>query len=66
MGFDVSIIGAFNTKFGKLEDQTIYILFEEAAKGAIKDAGIDTKQVDAVFVGNYSGEGMLVQRFLSL
>jgi len=52
---NVNIIGAYNTKFGNLEDQTIYSLYEEAAKGAIEDAGIDVNEIDAVYVGNYSG-----------
>jgi acetyl-CoA C-acetyltransferase len=55
MNKNVHIIGAYNTKFGNLIDETIYSLYEEAAKGAIKDAGIEIKEIDAVFVGNYSG-----------
>jgi len=55
MNKNVHIIGAYNTKFGNLIEETIYSLYEEAAKGAIKDAGIDIKEIDAVFVGNYSG-----------
>ncbi len=49
------IIGSYNTKFGKLEDQTLYSLYAEAANGAIADAGIEAKEIDGVFVGNYSG-----------
>jgi acetyl-CoA C-acetyltransferase len=55
MAIGINIIGAYNTKFGKLEDQTIYSLYEEAAKGAIQDAGVAVSDIDAVFVGNYSG-----------
>lgn len=55
MNKNVHIIGAYNTKFGNLKDETIYSLYEEAAKGAINDAGIDINEIDAVFVGNYSG-----------
>lgn len=55
MNKNVHIIGAYNTKFGNLKEETIYSLYEEAAKGAIKDAGIDIAEIDAVFVGNYSG-----------
>ncbi|MGE0930549.1 thiolase C-terminal domain-containing protein [Peijinzhouia sedimentorum] len=51
----VQIIGAYNTKFGKLEDQTLYSLYAEAAIGAIDDAGIEAKDIDGIFVGNYSG-----------
>ncbi len=55
MNKNVHIIGAYNTKFGNLKEETIYSLYQEAAKGAIKDAGIDITEIDAVFVGNYSG-----------
>jgi len=55
MSKNVHIIGAYNTKFGNLENDTIYSLYEEAAKGAIKDAGIEANEIDAVYVGNYSG-----------
>ena len=55
MGTSVNIIGAYNTKFGKLEDQTLYSLYAEAANGAIADAGIEANEIDGIFVGNYSG-----------
>ena len=55
MSNNVHIIGANNTKFGNLKDETIYSLYEKAAKGAVHDAGIDVTEIDAVFVGNYSG-----------
>ena len=55
MSNNVHIIGAYNTKFGNLKDETIYSLYEKAAKGAVHDAGIDVTEIDAVFVGNYSG-----------
>lgn len=55
MSLGVNIIGAYNTRFGRLEEETIYTLYESAAKGAIQDSGIDVKEIDAVFVGNYSG-----------
>ena len=32
MNKNVHIIGAYNTKFGNLKDETIYSLYEEAAK----------------------------------
>lgn len=55
MNKKVYITGAYNTKFGNLEGQTLYSLYEEAAKGAINDAKIDIQDIDAIFVGNYSG-----------
>jgi len=55
MNNNTHIIGAYNTKFGVLKEETIYSLYAEAAKGAINDAGIDIAEIDAVFLGNYSG-----------
>ncbi|MBU0954025.1 MAG: propanoyl-CoA acyltransferase [Spirochaetes bacterium] len=58
----VSIIGAYNTKFGVhtkknretgeiTELKTWYELLVEAANGALTDAGISAEQVDAVWTG---------------
>ncbi|WP_445955668.1 thiolase C-terminal domain-containing protein [Yeosuana sp.] len=55
MNKNIHIIGAYNTKFGNLKEETIYSLYEAAANGAIADAQIEVKEIDAVFVGNYSG-----------
>lgn len=52
---DVNIIGAYHSRFGKLEGETLYSLYEKAIKGALEDAGLDARNIDAVFVGNYSG-----------
>lgn len=62
----VSIVGAYNSKFGafiervKKEDGTreikdtksFYELIDEAAKGAVKNAGIDPKEIDAIYIGS--------------
>jgi acetyl-CoA C-acetyltransferase len=59
----VSIIGAYNSKFGSLvkknretgevtDLQSIYDLMLEAGRGALKDAGIEGKDVDGVWVGS--------------
>lgn len=55
MDLGVNIVGAYHSSFGKLESETLYTLYEKAAMGAIKDAGIEAKAIDGVFVGNYSG-----------
>ena len=52
---EVSIIGAFQTKHGNHADKHLRELVTEAGNGAIKDAGIDRKEIQAVFVGNYAG-----------
>lgn len=59
----VSIIGAYNSKFGSLiqrnketgeikDLKSIYELMIEAGKGALADAGITGKDVDGVWVGS--------------
>lgn len=55
MDLGVNIIGAYHSSFGKLEDETLYTLYEKAAKGALQDAEIEAKAIDGIFVGNYSG-----------
>ncbi|MDF2520212.1 MAG: Propanoyl-CoA C-acyltransferase [Clostridia bacterium] len=51
----VSILGTYHSKVGKLEDKTIYELLAEAGRGALADAGVTGKEIDAVFVGNFAG-----------
>jgi len=59
----VSIIGAYNSKFGSFVQRnrdtgevtdlkTIYELLVEAGQGALADAGIEGKDVDGVWVGS--------------
>jgi acetyl-CoA C-acetyltransferase len=59
----VSIIGAYNSKFGSLiqrnketgeitDLKSIYELMIEAGRGALADAGVTGKEVDAVWVGS--------------
>ena len=52
---DVYIVGAYETPFGIHKNKTIKELIFEAASNAIKDAGIDKKKIQAIFVGNYAG-----------
>ena len=60
-----SITGAYNTEFGAFvkkdkatglitDTKSYYDLLIEAGRGAIKDAGLDPKDIDAVFVGSCS------------
>ncbi len=63
----VSIIGAYNTKFGslieikdmisfkkKIDVKSFYDLIIEAGQGAIKDSGLEAKDIDAVWIGSCS------------
>jgi acetyl-CoA C-acetyltransferase len=61
----VSIVGAYNSKFGafvrrdretgEITDlKSIYELMIEAGRGALADAGIEGKDVDGVWVGSYA------------
>jgi acetyl-CoA C-acetyltransferase len=63
----VSMIGAYNTRFGalidvkdmisfkrKIDTHSFYDLIIEAGRGAIKDAGLEAKEIDAVWIGSCS------------
>lgn len=57
-----SIIGAYNTKFGTFakknretgeitDTKSFYELIKEAGLGAVQDAGLETKDIDAIWIG---------------
>jgi len=61
----VSIIGAYNTKFGSFVEKnketgeikdlkSYYDLIIEAGQGALKDAGIEAKDIDGIWLGTCS------------
>ncbi len=52
---EVAIVGAYETVHGNHKDRTLRDLVTEAGNGAIKDSGIDRKEIQAVYVGNYAG-----------
>ena len=71
-----SIIGAYNTEFGAFvkkdpatglmtDTKTYYDLLVEAGRGAIKDADLEAKDVDAVYVGSCSPASFLNQEHVA-
>lgn len=72
----VSIIGAYNTEFGAFvkkdkvtglmtDTKTYYDLLIEAGRGAIADAGMEAKDIDAVYVGSCSPAGFVNQEHVA-
>lgn len=71
-----SIIGAYNTEFGAFvtkdkvtglmtDTKTYYDLLVEAGRGAIADAGLDAKDIDAIYVGSCSPAGFANQEHVA-
>ena len=58
------MIGWYHSKFGKLADETLETLMVKAAQEAIKDAGIDARDIDDIFVGHFNS-GFSQQDFAS-
>ena len=60
----VSIIGAYNTKFGAFvekeqnrqitDTKTYYEFLIEAGRGALEDAGIEARDIDGIWLGSCS------------
>ncbi len=59
-----AIVGVGCTDFGELWNKSFRDLFVEAGAGAIIDAGIGSKEIDAVFVGNMSGGRFIGQEHI--
>ncbi len=58
------MIGWYHSKFGKLADETLETLMVKAAQEAIKDAGIEAKDIDDIYVGHFNS-GFSRQDFAS-
>jgi acetyl-CoA C-acetyltransferase len=61
----VAVIGVGLTRFGELWETSFSQLFVEAGVRAINDAGIDGKEIDALYVGNMSGGRFVDQEHIS-
>jgi acetyl-CoA C-acetyltransferase len=62
---DVSIIGIGITKFGELWDKSLRELGLETGLSAINDAGITSKDIDALYIGNMAAGSTLQQEHVS-
>ncbi len=62
---DVAVIGVGLTKFGELWDVSFREMMMEAGARAIEDAGIDGKQIGAMYVGNMSSGQFIRQEHIS-
>lgn len=71
-----SIIGAYNTAFGAFvqkdkatglmtDTKTYYDLLIEAGRGAIADAGLEAKDIDAIYVGSCSPASFINQEHVA-
>jgi len=49
---EVAVIGVGMTKFGRFPESTVHDLGREAIVDALKDAGIDIKQVQVIYAGS--------------
>ncbi|WP_440956727.1 thiolase domain-containing protein [Methanosarcina sp. Mfa9] len=61
---DVAIIGVKNTKFGELWERSLRDIVVEAGIGAIEDAGVGGKDINALYVGNMSGGRFVEQEHI--
>ena len=71
----VSIIGAYNTKFGAFveknketgalrDTKSFYDLIIEAGRGAIEDAGLEPSDIDAIWIGSCSPSRFINQEHI--
>ena len=61
----IAIIGCGMTKFGRHEDKTLTDLMTESSLEAIRDAGIDEKDIGAIYVGNMLAQELNKQTLLA-
>lgn len=62
---EVYIIGAHESVHGNRKDANLRKLIAEAGNAAIADAGIDRHEIQALYMGNYNGNGFNNQNTLA-
>jgi acetyl-CoA C-acetyltransferase len=60
----VSIVGSGHTKFGRMDNRSLEDLIVEATRGALDEAAIEARDIDAVFLGHFNS-GMVPDGFAS-
>ncbi|MEM1578966.1 MAG: thiolase domain-containing protein [Archaeoglobaceae archaeon] len=61
----VAIIGAGSSEFGELWEKSFRSIFLTAGIEALEDAGIEGKEVEAIYVGNMSGGKFIDQEHIA-
>ena len=56
------IVGAAQTPFGKFRDRTLESIAVEAGIGAVRDAGLQRTDIEALFAGNAYAGSLVAQR----
>lgn len=62
---EVAVIGVGMTKFGEIWDKSFRDLVAEAGMKAIMDAGIEGKDIDAMYIGGMSSGGFVEQEHVA-
>ena len=60
----VGVAGIYQTKFGELWERSLEDLIREAAQGAMKNAGLEKEQIEAVFLANMLSDQLASQNHL--
>jgi acetyl-CoA C-acetyltransferase len=61
----VSIIGAYETRWGVLKERTIHDLLAEAGAGALTNAGLESEAIQFIYLGNAFAETLTGQAALA-
>jgi acetyl-CoA C-acetyltransferase len=62
---EVAVVGAGKTAFGAFADKDLRTLSVEAGQKALKDAHMDARAIEALFVGNFAGPEFTSQNHIA-